>query len=137
MVYNGKKHLSKVSMALIPMELSGDVFSENLSVNCRGFRFRSNYLIPIWPGHVFIEETGKYRKVTKEDRERWEQITDEYFQFLVTGEEIEQLYEEDINGIIESMNVKAQATQVYRRDEHMARQDPNITQGVEDGSNSA
>jgi len=119
--YNGRRHLSRVSAALHPIELTGDVMSKNLTVNCRGFRFKSNFLVPIWPNEVLVPETGQYRKVTPEDRVRWEQIIDNMIMFLVTQEKIEQMHEENVNACIESVNIKAEATGIYERDEFMRR----------------
>ena len=117
-VYNGRKHLSRTSMALHPMELTGDTLSENLTVNCRGFVFRSNFLVPIWPDEIFEPDTKRYRKTTKADKERWEGIIERTYAFIVTNEKVHQLHEENVNAIIESINAKAQATSIYQRDEH-------------------
>ncbi len=119
LVYNGRRHISRVSMAVHPTELTGDPFSKNLTVNCRGFRFKANYLIPIWPNEVLEPETGLYRRIGEQDRKRWEKIVDDFISFLVTQEKIEQLYEENVNACIESMNIKAEAVQMYQRDEHL------------------
>lgn len=135
LVYNGRKHFSRVSMALHPIEITGDVLSANLTVNCRGFRFKANYLIPVWPNEVLNPETGEYKKVTKQMREKWEKIIDEYYTFLVTQEKIEQLHEENVNACIESMNIKARADSIYERDEHMVNASPaQIRKSEEDVS---
>jgi len=124
LVYNGRRHISRVSAVLHPIELSGDVMSRNRTVRCRGFQFKSNFMVPIWPDEVLIPETGEYRKVTASDLLRWEQIIDDMISFLVTGEKVEQLHEENINACVESMNIKAHATGVYERDEYLRRASP-------------
>ena len=132
MVYNGRRHLSRVSMALHPIEITGDVFSKNLTVNCRGFKFKSNFLIPIWPDEIFNPEKQNYRKVLPKDRVKWEAIIDDHMAFMITGEKIEQLHEENVNACIESMNIKTRATGVYERDEHMVNASPEQIRNTEE-----
>jgi hypothetical protein len=137
LTYNGKRHLSRVGMQLIPIELCGDVFSRNLTVNCRGFRFKSNYQIPIWPSEVYDPKLKGIRDVALVDKTRWESIIERAYTFFVTQEKSEQLHEENVNGIIESINTKAQATGIYQRDEHMANADASVIRGMEDERTSS
>ena len=120
-VWNGRRHLSKVKWLRVPIELTRDEFGKNYCVKCRGFRPKANYFIPTWPGDMFDAE-----------RHKFERILDRSLQFLITQEKSEEIHEQNINAMVESVNVKREAVQVFQRDDHLANATPEAVRHAED-----
>jgi hypothetical protein len=117
--YNGRKHLSKVSWYRAPLELCGDVCSNNFAVDCRGWRAKANYFQPIWPTEIMDAE-GKFRKVTKEDIVRWETVIDDSMRLFVEQEKYEEVaYEQNLNASLQAVSATPAPTVLYQRDEHL------------------
>jgi hypothetical protein len=120
-VWNGRKHLSKVKWLRVPIEITRDEFGKNYCIKCRGFRPKANYFVPIWPGEMCDDE-----------RHMFERILDKSLQFLITVEKSEEIHEQNINAMVESVNAKRPQPQVYERDDHLTNASPEAVRHAED-----
>lgn len=95
----------------VPNELVRDVFGRNIRIECRGFTPYENYLAPIY-----------CLNVSKGKRVYYENILDRDFLFATGREKNGELTEQNVNAMIEAINPKRKALDVYSRDDHMREQ---------------
>jgi hypothetical protein len=121
--WNGRKVwlLSKVNWAWIPLELTRDAFGRNYCVKARGLKPKANYQIPVWCADV-----------PPERRRELESIIDKAFALAVTQEKYEELHEQNVNAMIEAINAKRKAPEVYRRDDHLYNNSQEAKLNAED-----
>jgi len=108
MVKSSKRPLAHVLPYIWPGELNRDVYGRNLRVECRGFMPVANFFVPIWTNTT-----------SPQDRLKYEKIIDDFIEFTVTREKNEELLEQNVNAMIEAINAKRRAPEVYARDEEI------------------
>lgn len=107
----------------VPVELCRDVYGRNLRIDCRGFRPHENYLVPIFCNNVDAKL-----------RDYYEGVLDRDLDFLVLKEKNGELFEQNVNAMIESVSAKRRAPEIYNRDDHMSGQGGSTQQGEEQPS---
>jgi hypothetical protein len=105
-----KTPLTTVGWGIINLELIRDVFGRNLRVDARGFTPMANYYKPVWSSNT-----------TPVQRLKFEATIDEFVSFIVTGEKNEELYEQNVNAMIESVSAKRAPPTLYDRDDHLSQ----------------
>ena len=110
MVRTFRRPLSHIKPFIIPVEVVRDVYGRNLRIECRGFTPFANFFVPIWTNTT-----------SAKDRLRYEKIIDDFMEFTVTREKNEELLEQNVNAMIEAINAKRRAPDVYARDEEITQ----------------